>query len=107
MNMYDLRDKYGILSIDVENSYRPAYSSMEFNYHHPVQMKIESTLNVKINETNFKRMIDLVEKFEEMNKKHYADMYVRDSNPTVQKAYEKYQMFLELARSETKNDRLN
>lgn len=106
MNMYDLRDKYGILSIDVENRYRPAYSSMDFNYQ-PSHMKIESTLVVKINETNFKRMIELVDKFEEMNKKHYADVYVRESNPTVQQAYEKYQMFLELARSETKNDRLN
>ena len=106
MNMYDLRDKYGILSIDVENRYRPAYSSIDFNYQ-PSHMKIESTLVVKINETNFKRMIELVDKFEEMNKKHYADVYVRESNPTVQQAYEKYQMFLELARSETKNDRLN
>lgn len=106
MDMYDLRDKYGILSIDVEQSYRPAYSVMEFNYHSS-HMRIESTLNIKINETNFKKMLESVDKFKEMNKKHYEDMYVRDSNPTVQAAYEKYKMFLELARSETNNDRLN
>ena len=105
MNMYDLRDKYGILSIDVENSYRPAYS-MQFDYR-PEHVKIESTLIVKISDTNLKKMLELVDKFEKMNKTHYEDMYVRDSNPTVKKAYEKYQMFLEIARSETNNDRLN
>jgi NAD kinase len=106
MNMYDLRDKYGILSIDVDNRYTPAYSSMDFNYR-PSHMKIESTVTVKISDTNLKKMLESVDKFEEMNKQYYADMYVRDSNPTVQKAYEKYQMFLEIARSETKNDRIN
>lgn len=106
MDMYNLRDKYGILSIDVENSYRPAYSSIDSNYH-PKHVKIESTVIIKISDTDFKKMLESVDKFKEMNKKHYADMYVRDSNPTVQNAYEKYQMFLEIARSETNNDRLN
>ena len=106
MNMYDLRDKYGILSIDVEQSYRPAYSSVQFDYR-PGHVKIESTVIVKLSDTNLKKMLESVDKFEEMNKQYYADMYVRDSNPTVQKAYEKYQMFLELARSEIRNDRLN
>jgi NAD kinase len=106
MDMYNLRDKYGILSIDVENSYRPAYSSMIIDYR-PKHVKIESTVIIKISDTDLKKMLESVDKFEEMNKKHYADMYVRDSNPTVQNAYEKYQMFLEIARSETNNDRLN
>lgn len=106
MNMYDLRDKYGILSIDVENSYRPAYSSVQFDYR-PEHVKIESTVTVKISDTDLKKMLESVDKFKEMNKKHYEDMYVRYSNPTVKASYEKYQMFLEIARSEIRNDRLN
>ena len=105
MDMYDLRDKYGIRSIDVDNCYRTAESLHSRNMLD--RYSIETVLTVKINETNFKRMLESVDKFEEMNKKHYADMYVRAANPTVQKAYEKYQMFLEIARSEIKNDRLN
>lgn len=100
MNMYDLRDKYGIQSIEVENRYRTAERLYPRNMLD--HFSIESVLTVKINETNLKKMLESVDKFEEMNKKHYADMYVRDSIPTVQQAYEKYQMFLELARSEVK-----
>ena len=105
MDMYDLRNKYGIQSIEVENRYRTAESLQLINMSDHYQ--IETMLTVKINETNLKKMLASVDKFEELNKKHYEDMYVRVSNPTVTAAYEKYQMFLELARSETRNDRLN
>ena len=105
MNMHELTQKYGIQSVEVENRYRTAESLHLINMSEHYQ--IETVLTVKINETNFKKMLESINRFEEMNKTHYEDMYVRDSNPTVQKAYEKYQMFLELARSEATNDRLN
>lgn len=105
MDMYDLREKYGIQSVEVENRYRTADSSHLRNMVGHYQ--IETMLTVKINETNFKRMLSFIDKFEEMNEQYYADMYIRESNPTVQNAYEKYQMFLELARSGTTNGRLN
>lgn len=99
-----LYKKYGIQSISYEASYinPELYSVKPWNSPH----RTETTVSLRINEEALKTLLHRVDEWEELSKKHYAEMYIREKNPTVQKAYEKYQMFLELARSE-QNDRFN
>jgi hypothetical protein len=110
MELHSIAKKHGIRSIDVEQYYSAdGYYSLDRSRSNlpSERATVTRSLTVKIHELDFITLIDNAEKFEYWNKKHYADMYVRESNPTVKAAYEKYQMFLEIARSETNNDRLN
>ncbi len=110
MDLHSIANKHGIRSIDVEQYYAAGdnYSLDWSRSNLPSERaNITRSLTVKIHERDFITLIDKAEKWEEWNKKYYEDMYVRDSNPTVKAAYEKYQMFLEIARSEVKNDRFN
>jgi hypothetical protein len=110
MELHSIAKKHGIRSIDVEQYYSAdGYYSLDWSRSNLPRERANVTrsLTVKIHELDFITLIDKSEKFEDWNKKYYEDMYVRDSNPTVKAAYEKYQMFLEIARSEVHNDRLN
>jgi len=110
MELHSIAKKHSIRSIDVEQFYAADgnYSLDWSRSNLPSERaNITTSLTVKIHERDFIKLIDKVEKCEDWNKKYYEDMYVRDSNPTVKAAYEKYQMFLEIARSEVHNDRLN
>jgi hypothetical protein len=110
MDLHSIAKKHGIRSIDVEQYYAAGdnYSLDWSRSNLPSERaNVTRSLTVKIHESDFIKLIDKAEKCEDWNKKYYEDMYVRDSNPTVKAAYEKYQMFLEIARSETNNDRFN
>jgi hypothetical protein len=110
MELHSIAKKHGIRSIDVEQFYAAGdnYSLDWSRSNLPSERaNVTRSLTVKIHENDFIKLIDKAEKCEDWNKKYYEDMYVRDSNPTVKAAYEKYQMFLEIARSEVHNDRLN
>jgi hypothetical protein len=110
MELSEITQKYGIRSIDIEQYYSAdnTYSIDWSKASIPSERaNVTRSLTVKLNEKDFIKLIDKAEKCEEWNKKHYEDMYVRDSNPTVNAAYEKYKMFLEIARSEGNNDRFN
>ena len=104
MNYDHLYKKYGIQSIEMESyvssdlymSVKPWNSSTA----------IQRTVIIKLNEEALTGLLRKADECEDLSKQHYADMYIREQNPTVQKAYEKYQMFLELARTEY-NDRFN
>lgn len=88
--MRDIYQKYGILSIEHSDSYLSA------GYYQP-----EHTILVKLRSSDFQRLIEFAEKWDKEKHRHYSDMYIRENNQAVNKAYEKYQMFLELARSES------
>ena len=100
----NLYKKYGIHSVSYEASYinPETYSIKPWNS----SQQIETTVSLRINQDALKTLLHRVDEWEDMSKKYYAEMYIREKNPTVQKAYEKYQMFLELARSE-QHDRFN
>jgi hypothetical protein len=110
MELHSIAKKHGIRSIDVEQFYAAGdnYSLDWSRSNLPSESaNVTRSLTVKIHENDFIKLIDKAEKCEDWNKKYYEDMYVRDSNPTVKAAYEKYQMFLEIARSEVNNARFN
>ena len=110
MELHSIAKKHGIRSIDVEQFYAAGdnYSLDWSRSNLPSERaNVTRSLTVKIHENDFIKLIDKAEKCEDWNKKYYEDMYVRDSNLTVKAAYEKYQMFLEIARSEVNNARFN
>lgn len=105
MDIHSIAKKHSIRSIDVEQYYA-ADSNYSLDWSRSnlpsERANVIRSLTVKIHERDFIKLIDKAEKCDDWNKKYYEDMYVRDSNPTVKAAYEKYQMFLEIARSEAK-----
>ena len=116
MDLELLYRKHGVKEISVDHHYAAddRYSS-PFSHSalnstaalYRPDARIVNTLTVKIDQEQFLLLVEKAEKCEEWNNRYYKDMFVRDSNPTVKAAYEKYQMFLEIARSEVKNDRFN
>ena len=91
INDRELYGKYGIREISSEEHF---LNSNGYSY--------ERMISVKIDQRKFVELLEKAEKCEEWNKKYYEEMFVREQVPVVQTAYEKYQMFLELARSEAK-----
>jgi hypothetical protein len=90
-NIVEKFGKYGIREVCLDQHY---ISANDYRY--------EQLLTVKINQRSFEELIVKAEKCEEWNKTYYEDMFVREKVPAVKQAYEKYQMFLELARTELK-----
>lgn len=95
----DTLGKYGIREVSVE--YQTTSPTHGFGFIH------EKLLTVKIHQKKFEELLEKAEKCEDWNKTYYDDMFVRERVPAVKKAYETYQMFLELARTEIKNGRSN
>jgi hypothetical protein len=115
MDLKLLYRKHGVKEISVDQYYAAedrysspfGFSALNSSALYSPHAQVVNSLTVKIEQDKFLLLLEKAEKCEELNKRYYEDMYVRDSNPTVKAAYEKYRMFLELARSEVKNDRLN
>lgn len=108
MDLKLLYRKHGVKEISVDQYYAAedrysspfSYSALNSPVSYRPNAQVVNTLTVKIDQEKFLLLLEKAEKCEEWNEKYYKDMYVRDCNPTVKAAYEKYQMFLELARSE-------